>query len=113
MGPIIDNILNLKGFNAENKDENVVTLLINSSYENKAILQEAAEKLNGMYLRDEQDRIVSVSLRATAGSEAISATTRRLPRRQERSSQRHKLDCLFTQGFLTTKATKRLKGKPL
>ena len=59
---VIDNILNLKGFNAENKDENVVTLLINSSYENKAILQEAAEKLNGMYLRDEQDRLVSVKI---------------------------------------------------
>jgi len=59
---VIDNILNLKGFNVANKNENIVTLLINDSYENKAILQDAAEKLNGTYLRDEQDRLVSVKI---------------------------------------------------
>ena len=59
---ILDNILNLKGFDTTNKDENVVTLLISSNYENKAMLQEAAEKLNGMYLRDEQNRLVSVKI---------------------------------------------------
>ena len=57
---VIDNILNLKGFNAINKDENVVTLLIDDSYDNNAMLQEAAEKLNEMYLYDEQDRLVKV-----------------------------------------------------
>ena len=59
---VIENILNLKGFDTTNKGENVVTLLINYSYENKAMLQEAAEKLNGMYLRDGQDRLVSVKI---------------------------------------------------
>ena len=59
---VIDNIFNLKGFDATNKDENVVTLLIYDSYENKATIQEAAERLNGMCLRDEQDRLVSVHL---------------------------------------------------
>ena len=28
----------------------------------KTIVQEAAEKLNGMYLRDEQDRLVKVKI---------------------------------------------------
>jgi hypothetical protein len=60
---VIDNILNLKGFDTTNKDENVVTLLISDSYENKAMLQGAAEKLNGMYLCDEKDRLVSVKIR--------------------------------------------------
>jgi len=55
-------ILNLKGFDTTNKDENVVTLLIDDSYENKAILQGAAERLNGMYLYDEQGRLVSVKI---------------------------------------------------
>ncbi len=59
---VIDNILNLRGFNTTNKYENVVTLLINDSYENKAIVQEAAEKLNKMYLYDEQDRLVKVKI---------------------------------------------------
>ena len=36
---VIENILNLKGFDATNKDENVVTLLIDDSYENKAMVQ--------------------------------------------------------------------------
>jgi hypothetical protein len=61
---VIDNMLNLKGFDTTNKYENVVTLLINNSYENKIILQAAAEKLNGMYLRDGQDRLVNVKIEA-------------------------------------------------
>jgi len=60
---VIDNMLNLKGFATTNKDENVVTLLINDSYQNKAMLQQAADKLNGMYLRDEQDRLVRVKIK--------------------------------------------------
>jgi hypothetical protein len=59
---VIDNILNLKGFDTKNKEENVVTLLIYNGYENKNILQGAAEKLNGMYLYDEQDRLVKVKI---------------------------------------------------
>ncbi len=59
---IIENILNLKGFDTTNKDENAVTLLIDDSYDNKDMLQGAAEKLNGMYLRDEQYRLVSVKI---------------------------------------------------
>jgi len=61
---VIDNMLNLKGFDTTNKYENVVTLLINNSYENKIILQAAAEKLNGMYLRDGQDRLLNVKIEA-------------------------------------------------
>ena len=59
---VIDNISNLKGFDTTNKDENIVTLLIDDSYNNKVVLQEASEKLNGMYLRDEQKRLVSIVL---------------------------------------------------
>jgi hypothetical protein len=62
LGGILDNIYNSKGFDATNKDENSVTLLISDSYENRSMLQGAAEKLNGMYLRDEQDRLVSVKI---------------------------------------------------
>jgi hypothetical protein len=59
---VIDNILDLKGFNTTNKSENTVTLLIAYAYDNKMVLQEAAERLNGMYLRDEQDRLVKVKI---------------------------------------------------
>ena len=59
---VIDNILNLKGFDTTNKDEKVVTFLINNNYENKTILQEAVEKLNEMYLQDEQDRLAKVKI---------------------------------------------------
>jgi len=59
---VIENILNLKGFSTTNKDDNVVTLLVCDSYENITMLQGAAERLNGMYLRDEQDRLVKVKI---------------------------------------------------
>jgi hypothetical protein len=59
----IDNISNLKGFNSINRDVIITTLLMDNSCENKAMFLEAAEKLNGMYLHDEKDRLVSVSLR--------------------------------------------------
>ena len=58
----INNILNLRGYNTSNKYKNTVTLLIDDGYENKTILQEAAEKLNKMFLRDEQDRLVNVKV---------------------------------------------------
>ncbi len=57
---VVDKILNLKGFDTTNKDENIVTLLIDDSYENKAMLLEGAEKLNGMYICDQQGRLVKV-----------------------------------------------------
>jgi hypothetical protein len=53
-------VLDLKGFDTTNQDEKVVTLLIDSTYDNKAMLQAAAERLNEMYLRDEQDKLVKV-----------------------------------------------------
>lgn len=59
---VMDNILNLKGFDATNEQEKVVTLLIEDSYANKTILQQAIEKLNGMFLRDEQNRLASVRI---------------------------------------------------
>lgn len=55
---VVDNILNLRGFDTVNKDENVVTLLMNDSYENKLMLQKAIEKLNGMCIYDEQGRLL-------------------------------------------------------
>jgi hypothetical protein len=59
---VMDNILNLKGFDSTNEQEKVVTLLIEDTYANKTILQQAIEKLNGMFLRDEQNRLVSVRI---------------------------------------------------
>ncbi len=46
---VIENIMNLKGFDTINNDENIVTLLIDGIYDNKAMVQEAAEKLNRMF----------------------------------------------------------------
>jgi hypothetical protein len=57
---VMEKILNLKGFDTVNKNENIVTLLINDGYENKNMLKEAAEKLNSMYLNDEKGRLVKV-----------------------------------------------------
>jgi len=58
---VIDNILNLRGFDASKTGENVVNLLIKDGYESMPILQEAMNRLNGMYLRDEQDQLIKVS----------------------------------------------------
>ena len=57
-----DNILNLKGFNSVDNVINITTLLIDENDANKAVLQQAMEKLNGMYLRDDQNRLVSVKM---------------------------------------------------
>jgi hypothetical protein len=59
---LIDNILSLKGFESTNKEMNIVTLLISDDYDNKKALKEAMETLNGMYLRDEHNRLVSVKI---------------------------------------------------
>ena len=58
----IEKTLNLRGFDSTNKNENTITLLIGNDYDKKSMLQEAAEKLNGMFLYDEQDRLVSVKI---------------------------------------------------
>jgi hypothetical protein len=55
---VMENILNLKGFDSINKDEYIVNILIEENYANKDILQQAIEKLNNMFLRDEQNRLV-------------------------------------------------------
>ena len=58
----MDNVLILKGVASTNKRENIVTILIESGYEGKAMLQNAAEKLNGMALRDEENRLVAIKI---------------------------------------------------
>jgi hypothetical protein len=63
---VMESILALKGFDATSKGENTVTILIDGSYEYKAMLQAAAEKLNGMALRDEQNRLVGVKIQEIA-----------------------------------------------
>jgi hypothetical protein len=68
MSETIDNntvteiILNLRGFDTRSKDKNVITLLVSNSYTKTDILKQAVEKLNSMYLRDEQNRQVKVEL---------------------------------------------------
>ena len=57
---VIDNIMNIRGFETKSKDEIVVNLIVEDSYENKTLLQEAADKLNGMFIRDEENRLVKV-----------------------------------------------------
>lgn len=59
---VMDKILKLKGFDSINGDENNVSLLIDDGYDKISMLQEAVEILNGMFLRDEQGRLVKVSL---------------------------------------------------
>jgi hypothetical protein len=59
---VMENILNLKGFDSTNQEEKLVTILIEDRYANKTILQQAVEKLNGMFLRDEQNRLVKVKI---------------------------------------------------
>ncbi len=59
---VIEEILNFKGFDVTNKDENAVNLLVDDNFSDKMMLQAAVEKLNGMYLRDEQNRLVRVKI---------------------------------------------------
>jgi hypothetical protein len=59
---VIENILNLKGFDTTDKDTNVINLTLENAYIYKDLLQKAAEKLNGMYLRDEKNRLVGVKI---------------------------------------------------
>jgi len=63
---VMDSVLILKGFDSADKQENVVTILIENGYDNEAILQNAAEKLNGMALRDDQSRLVAVKIQEGA-----------------------------------------------
>ena len=57
-----ERVLNLKGFDSTDKYENLVTLIIRDDYDNKGQLQEAVERLNGMCLRDEQNKLVKVKI---------------------------------------------------
>ena len=59
---LIEKIQNINGFDAISKSEYTVTLLIQDSYELKTNLLEAIEKLNSMYMRDEQNRLVKVKI---------------------------------------------------
>jgi hypothetical protein len=61
---VIDKIMNFSGFDILKKDEKVVTILIDDTYDNKAILCEAVEKLNSMCLYDDQDRLVTVVIKS-------------------------------------------------
>jgi len=63
----MDNLMNLRGFNGSSQYENVVTLLVDDVYGNKFDLQEAAERINGMYLRDEKDKLVKVKIQSARG----------------------------------------------
>jgi hypothetical protein len=56
--------MNFRGFDILKKDEKVVTILIDDTYDNKAILCEAVEKLNSMCLYDDQDRLVTVVIKS-------------------------------------------------
>jgi hypothetical protein len=58
----INDILNLNGFDTIGKHELVINLLINEDDGNKVVLQQAADKLNGMCLYDEQARLVKVKI---------------------------------------------------
>jgi len=64
----VEEILSLRGFDSTSKGENNITLSINSEFKGKDVLQEAIERFNEMYLRDEKDRLVRVKL-ATRGIE--------------------------------------------
>jgi hypothetical protein len=59
---LINNLLNVKGMDKVSREENVVKLIVEDSYEYKSLLSAAAAKLNEMYLRDEQDRLVKVEI---------------------------------------------------
>lgn len=59
---VMDNILKLKGFDKVNSEINIINILTTNSYENITMLNEAAEKLNAMYLHDDQNRLVKVEI---------------------------------------------------
>jgi len=63
---LIERTFALKGFESAGKDENIVTIMIESSYECKDMINNAAEKLNGMALRDEENRLVTVKIQEVA-----------------------------------------------
>ena len=57
---VMENILNLRGFDSTSKDDYIVNILIDNQYANKVTLEQAIERLNGMFLRDGENRLVSV-----------------------------------------------------
>jgi hypothetical protein len=60
---VIDEISKLKGFDHEDAGKNTVTLLIQSSCIYKEALQVAAEKINRMFLHDEENRLVRLNIK--------------------------------------------------
>ena len=61
----INNILKLRGFDSSNEKEKIVTLLVKPNYEDKDTLQTAVQRINEMYLQDDQDRQLKVRLQET------------------------------------------------
>ena len=59
---VVANVFNLGGFDTTSPRENTVTLLIDNTYENKDGLQGAADQLNGMYIYDDQDRLLKIKI---------------------------------------------------
>jgi len=59
---VMNNILNIKGFDAISKDELIVNLIIDENYNHKVVLQEAVERLNRMFIYDEQGRLLKVKI---------------------------------------------------
>jgi len=57
---LIESILNLKGFDRANKGDNVINLIIPDAYDNELVLEEAMERFNRMFFRDDQNRLVKV-----------------------------------------------------
>lgn len=59
-----DKIMSLRGFDALKMGERTITLLIDDGYERIAMLKEAADKLNNMFLYDDRDRLVKIEINA-------------------------------------------------
>jgi hypothetical protein len=57
---VVEYLFNLRGFDSISRQENTVNLVVDEGYAYKNILQEAMERLNGMYICDEQGRLVSI-----------------------------------------------------
>jgi len=68
---LIDKIVNLRGFDTLKTGERTVTLLIEDGYDNIALLKEASEKLNNMFLYDDRDQLVRVEINSKPSRESV------------------------------------------
>ncbi|MDE2221695.1 MAG: helix-turn-helix domain-containing protein [Candidatus Omnitrophica bacterium] len=59
---LIENIFDLKGFDSISDTENVVKIIVPIDYDKIQALNEAADKLNSMYLFDEHNKQVKVEI---------------------------------------------------